>query len=183
VGVLSAGTLRANAATSRSTTELQLYNPKADQWTTTTAAPSENSGVSLICTDTDIIPVPSAGAATLSDLPRYDTTLQQWSVMSPVSPPGLTPCATTSTYGSCDIPRWTGHGHFVDVWLVGKDGSGMRYDTTTNRWTPIATGPDLQPIGPPGDMAWVGALAATFATENGPGSGAGHKLLVYRPGP
>jgi hypothetical protein len=159
---------------------LQLYDATRDRWTTTLSPPLDTAG--LLCTSTSVIPLPKSLSPT-GTTARYDVDRDQWASLEVPAFPDPTPCIP-ATVTSCEMPRWSAQGRFADLWIVGQRPSeGQRYDPATDRWTRIATGPDVQPLGDPGQIAWAGALGATYATASGPGSGQGSGLLVYRPGP
>jgi hypothetical protein len=160
-------------------TALSLYNPRTDTWTSASAEPPLPVS-SLLCTNSNVIVIPTA--TTLSDLSRYDTRTRQWAAVPAAALPRFVPCTVTSVYGTCDVPRGTTQGRYLDVWLAGKDGSGQRYDPSTNRWSAIAIGPDSPALGGPWPFAWIDSLAVTLVATEGLGSAAGSKLVVYRPG-
>jgi hypothetical protein len=159
---------------------LQIFDPTHGTWTETSPL-QDAGGAELICTAEDVLIVPRASTS-ISTTACYNTGNERWTTVTVPPLPGFVPCTATGTRDSCDIPRWSGHGRFVDTWLVGKaKTAGARYDPAADEWAPIAAGPDIQPLGDPGQVAWAGSLGATYATSHGPGSGEGETLLIYRP--
>ena len=168
----------ARLANLRPIPQLQIYDPQTDRWTATKPSPKPVSAT-LLCTATSVIPIPDRRSPTL-DTFRYDMTTRTWTPVAPPSLPGFTPCSPQRLHDSCGNTRWAGHGRFADVWLIGKGRfAARRYDPTTGAWTPIAAGPDIEID--LGGIAWAGSLGATYATADGPGTGPGRTLLVYRP--
>jgi hypothetical protein len=155
---------------------LQVLDTQTGKWAATAPPPEARFDLRPVCTTETVLMV----AFDLSQVLQYHLATDQWTDVTPPALSGFVACTPQVSYPRCDVPRWSGHGAVADVWVPLKE-PGLRFDPTLTAWTPIASGPDVQPSSDTADPVWLDGLGATFATNSGPGTGGGADLLIYRP--